>query len=123
MPVDPDASLVPAMKAGAFGLAHGKVLLLFPEGERSIDGTRQALQEGRADPGPASARADRAGGAARHLRDLAADPGHRLALVWPWSGHRVRIAFGPPLAVAEGESYADAATRLRDTVDAMWQRL
>ena len=43
--------------------------------------------------------------------------------LWPWSRNRVRIAFGPPLTVAEGESYAAAATRLRDTVDAMWQRL
>jgi len=27
-------------------------------------------------------------------------------LVAPWSGHRVRIAIGPPLTVADGESYA-----------------
>ena len=40
-------------------------------------------------------------------------------LVAPWSGHRVRIAIGPPLTVADGESYATAATRLRDAVDAM----
>ena len=39
VPVDPDSNLVPAMRAGAFGLAHGKVLVLFPEGERAIDGT------------------------------------------------------------------------------------
>jgi hypothetical protein len=35
----------------------------------------------------------------------------------------VRIGFGPPVAVPAGEPYADAATRLRATVDAMWQRL
>ena len=46
VPVDADASLVPAMKASAFGLAHGKVLLLFPEGERSIDGTVKRFKKG-----------------------------------------------------------------------------
>ena len=46
MPVDPDSNLVPAMQAGAFGLAHGKVLVLFPEGERSIDGTVKKFKKG-----------------------------------------------------------------------------
>ena len=46
LPVDPDANLVPAMKAGAFGLAHGKILMLFPEGERSIDGTVKRFKKG-----------------------------------------------------------------------------
>src|SRR6185436_404836 len=46
VPVDPDANLVPAMKAGAFGLAHGKILLLFPEGERSIDGAVKLFRKG-----------------------------------------------------------------------------
>ncbi|MDH4067023.1 MAG: AMP-binding protein, partial [Acidobacteriota bacterium] len=46
VPVDPDSNLVPAMKAGAFGLAHGKVLMLFPEGERSIDGTVKRFKKG-----------------------------------------------------------------------------
>jgi 1-acyl-sn-glycerol-3-phosphate acyltransferase len=36
VPVDPDSNLVPAMQAGAFGLRHGKILMLFPEGERSM---------------------------------------------------------------------------------------
>ena len=46
IPVDPDANLVPAMKAGAFGLTHRKVLILFPEGERSIDGTVKRFKKG-----------------------------------------------------------------------------
>ena len=45
--VDPDANLIPAMRAGAFGLRHGRVLILYPEGERSIDGTPRIFQEGR----------------------------------------------------------------------------
>ena len=46
--VDPDANLVPAMRAGAFGLRHGRVLMLYPEGERSIDGTPRIFKKGAA---------------------------------------------------------------------------
>jgi long-chain acyl-CoA synthetase len=46
--VDPDAHLIPAMRAGAFGLRHGRVLMLYPEGERSIDGTPRAFKKGAA---------------------------------------------------------------------------
>ncbi len=48
MVVDPDAHLVPAMRAGAFGLRQGMVLILYPEGERSIDGTPKAFKKGAA---------------------------------------------------------------------------
>jgi long-chain acyl-CoA synthetase len=48
VPVDPDANLVPAMKAGSFGLRNGKVLILFPEGERSIDGAPKKFKKGAA---------------------------------------------------------------------------
>jgi long-chain acyl-CoA synthetase len=48
VPVDPDANLFPAMKAGAFGLRHDKVLILFPEGERSIDGEPKKFKKGAA---------------------------------------------------------------------------
>lgn len=123
VPVDPDSALVSAMKAGAFGLSHGRVLLLFPEGERSIDGTVKRFKKG--------------------APILAAHVGVPIVPValkgiwemWPrtkpvnwqyvgfWRPHRARIGFGPPLAVPPGEPYVDAATRLRATVDAMWQRL
>jgi len=46
--VDPDANLIPAMRAGAFGLRHGRVLILFPEGERSVDGTPKVFKKGAA---------------------------------------------------------------------------
>jgi long-chain acyl-CoA synthetase len=48
MVLDPDANLVPAMRAGAFGLKHGQVLILYPEGERSIDGTPRIFKKGAA---------------------------------------------------------------------------
>jgi long-chain acyl-CoA synthetase len=46
--LDPDANLVPAMRAGAFGLRHGMALFLYPEGERSIDGTPKVFKKGAA---------------------------------------------------------------------------
>jgi long-chain acyl-CoA synthetase len=46
IPVDPDTNLIRAMQAGAFGLRHGKVLILFPEGERSIDGEIKKFKKG-----------------------------------------------------------------------------
>jgi long-chain acyl-CoA synthetase len=46
--VDPDANLIPAMRAGAFGLRHGGVLVLYPEGERSIDGEVKTFKKGAA---------------------------------------------------------------------------
>jgi long-chain acyl-CoA synthetase len=46
--VDPDANLIPAMRAAAFGLRHGRVLILYPEGERSIDGSPKVFRKGAA---------------------------------------------------------------------------
>ena len=46
--VDPDANLIPAMRAGAFGLRQGRALILYPEGERSIDGTPKTFKKGAA---------------------------------------------------------------------------
>jgi long-chain acyl-CoA synthetase len=46
--LDPDANLVPAMRAGAFGLRNGLALILYPEGERSIDGAPKTFKKGAA---------------------------------------------------------------------------
>ncbi|MGD1079929.1 MAG: AMP-binding protein [Candidatus Sulfotelmatobacter sp.] len=48
MVLDPDANLIPAMRAGAFGLRHGMALVLYPEGERSIDGSPRIFKKGAA---------------------------------------------------------------------------
>lgn len=48
MLVDPDVNLIPAMRAGTFGLRHGRVLTLYPEGERSIDGSPKKFKKGAA---------------------------------------------------------------------------
>jgi long-chain acyl-CoA synthetase len=46
--VDPDANLIPAMRAGAFGLRQERPLILYPEGERSIDGIPRIFKKGAA---------------------------------------------------------------------------
>jgi len=46
--VDPDANLVPAMRAGAFGLTHDRILILYPEGERTNDGNLRIFRKGAA---------------------------------------------------------------------------
>jgi long-chain acyl-CoA synthetase len=120
VPVDPDANLVPAMKAGAFGLAHGKILMLFPEGERSIDGTVKRFKKG-------------APILSKHL-DVPIVPvsingafeiwPRNRAFNWrallPWSGHRVHVSFGEPFRAAAFGDYAAAAAELRRRVVTMW---
>jgi len=46
--LDPDANLVPAMRAGAFGLKQGRVLILYPEGERTNTGNLGVFRKGAA---------------------------------------------------------------------------
>ena len=46
--LDPDANLVPAMRAGAFGLRQGHVLILYPEGERTNTGKLTVFRKGAA---------------------------------------------------------------------------
>ncbi|HLX86604.1 MAG TPA: AMP-binding protein [Terriglobales bacterium] len=46
--LDPDANLVPAMRAGAFGLSHGRILILYPEGERTNTGDLTVFRKGAA---------------------------------------------------------------------------
>jgi long-chain acyl-CoA synthetase len=46
--LDPDANLVPAMRAGAFGLRQGRVLILYPEGERTNTGNLGVFRKGAA---------------------------------------------------------------------------
>lgn len=121
VPVDPDSNLVPAMQAAAFGLSHGKILLLFPEGERSIDGAVKKFKKG-------------APILAQHLGvpvvPVALKGIHELwprnrninwRLLLPWSGHRVTIAIGEPVTIAAGDNYEQSATRLRERVSAMWE--
>jgi long-chain acyl-CoA synthetase len=123
VPVDPDSNLVPAMRAGAFGLAHGKVLILFPEGERSIDGMVKRFKKG------ASILSRHAG---VPVVPVAIKGAYNVwprggAFNWrgtlPWSRSQVTIQFGDPIQFSAGEPYPDAAARLRSAVEDIWRRL
>jgi long-chain acyl-CoA synthetase len=48
VPIDPDTQLMKAMKAGAVGLKHGKILNIYPEGERAFDGELHTFKKGAA---------------------------------------------------------------------------
>ena len=131
VPVDPDAHLVNAMQAGAFGLRHGKVLVLFPEGERSPDGTVRTFKKGAAI-------------LATHLRVPIVPAaihgvyeiwprgsGMRWASLLPFSGTRARVAYGPPVSseaageppLSVGDGYTRLTAVLREAVIALWSQL
>jgi long-chain acyl-CoA synthetase len=46
--LDPDANLIPAMRAGAYWLRQGRILVLYPEGERSDTGKPRVFRKGAA---------------------------------------------------------------------------
>lgn len=48
VPIDPDTQLMRAMKAGAVGLKRGKILNIYPEGERAFDGNLHDFKKGAA---------------------------------------------------------------------------
>jgi long-chain acyl-CoA synthetase len=119
--VDPDANLIPAMRAGAFGLRHGLVLVLYPEGERSIDGTPKIFKKGAAI-------------LSIHLQV----PIVPVAIegfydAWPRNQRFQRfaplqIAIGdpimpPPEAAASEEAYEKLTALLKARVVAMWEPL
>jgi long-chain acyl-CoA synthetase len=128
VPVDPDANLVRAMRAGAHGLRNGKVLILFPEGERSIDATIKTFKKG------AAILSLKVGApivpvALDGMFDIwprARQP--RFSKLLPLSGARARIRFGPPLEPVEEvtraeDAYVAVTARLRDTIGAMLREL
>ena len=133
VPVDPDANLVRAMQAGGYGLRLGKILILFPEGERTIDGQIKKFKKG-------------APILSTHLKA----PIVPIALegvfdVWPrgrgfrWrsllpGASRTWMRCGPPLpppnplpagaSFSQAEAhYTAAAERLRATVLELWHSL
>lgn len=48
VPIDPDEQLLRAMRAGANGLRAGKILNIYPEGQRSFDGQLHGFKKGAA---------------------------------------------------------------------------
>jgi 1-acyl-sn-glycerol-3-phosphate acyltransferase len=119
--VDPDANLVPAMKAGAYGLRQGMALILYPEGERSIDGTPKTFKKGAAI-------------LSIHLQvpivPIAIDGFYEA---WPRNKRfqkfaHLKIKIGQPLhppaeSQASEEAYAKLTAELKERVLGMWDSL
>lgn len=122
VPVDPDANLVTAMRAGADGLRLKKILMLFPEGERSIDGELKKFRKG-------------APILSAHLGvpivPVALDGLFELwprgrsfnwGLLLPWRGGRIRVLFGPPVHATRG-AYLQGADSLKTAVATLFARI
>lgn len=115
VPVDPDAHLLRAMKAGASGLRDGLILCIFPEGGRSYDGELQSFKKGSAI-------------LSREL-EIPIIPAGIMGThkVWPRDSarirpHKVTVRFGAPVfpsrVPAEDPYKADTGV-LRDAVSAL----
>jgi 1-acyl-sn-glycerol-3-phosphate acyltransferase len=113
IPVDPDAHLLRAMKAGAMGLRAGCILCIFPEGGRSFDGRLQAFKKG-------------ASILSRELSVPIVPVGIEGAHeVWPRDSlrirpHKVTVRFGEPLFPSPdggADPYREDTDRLREAVE------
>ncbi len=120
IPVDPNSNLVPAMRAGAYGLRAGKILVMYPEGERSIDGPPKTFKKGAAI-------------LSQHLNvPIVPVAEYGFHHVWPrgkgFQGfHHLRIRVGKPIypdLTEEPEHAYDRLTEeLRSRVVEMWDDL
>ena len=128
VPVDPDANLLRAMQAGAFGLRRDLILTLFPEGERSPDGAPRRFKKGAAITA-LQTRVPIVPVALHGLFDVwPRGDGIRWSALLPWSRTRCTVRFGPP--IPPDASPADARDRyehhtalLRSAVVEMWNDL
>jgi long-chain acyl-CoA synthetase len=108
IPIDPNRNLERAMQAAAEGLRRGMVLVIFPEGGRSLDGSVREFRRGAAI-------------LARHLDVPLVPAGISGAHeVWPRGGkfrrHPVSVAFGEPIAPDDYDDEAELTEALRERV-------
>jgi len=119
--LDPDANLVPAMRAGAYGLRQQRILILYPEGERSNTGNPTIFRKG---------------AAILSIHEQA--PIVPVAIegfyeAWPRHKkfpklHDLQLVFGkpiqpPPLSAASEAEYEELTAKLKSTVVEMWEEL
>jgi long-chain acyl-CoA synthetase len=119
--LDPDANLVPAMRAGFFGLSQRRILVLYPEGERTNDGNPTVFRKG-----------------AAILAIHAQAPIVPVAIEGfydAWPRHKkfpkfadLQLVFGtplqpPPLSEASEATYERLTSELKSRVVAMWEEL
>ncbi len=120
IPVDPDSNLVPAMRAGAYGLRAGKILVMYPEGERSMEGRPKKFKKGAAI-------------LSQHLNvPIVPVAEYGFHLCWPrgkgFQGfHPMRIRVGKPIYPDLNEqpeqAYERLTEELRSRVVEMWDDL
>jgi long-chain acyl-CoA synthetase len=115
IPVDPDAHLLRAMKAGAAGLRSGLILGIFPEGGRSFDGELQQFKKGAAI-------------LSRELSVPIIPAGIQGTYeAWPRDSmrirpHKVKIGFGEPIFPSQNDAadpYQADTDQLRKSVAAL----
>ncbi|HEY2932841.1 MAG TPA: AMP-binding protein [Acidobacteriota bacterium] len=113
VPLDADTHLVRALRAGATGLRQGKILCIFPEGERSADGLVKSFKHGTSIlaremkvPIVPAAIAGTFEVMSRHQS--------RIRL------HPVSIVFGPPMDTEPFQSYAELTRALQARVEELF---
>jgi long-chain acyl-CoA synthetase len=124
VPVDPDTQLMKAMRAGAAGLRHGKILNIYPEGERAFDGRLHEFKKGAA---ILATELD------LPILPVALDGLHK---VWPRRSWRIRpakvkIRFGQPFyakdavdsAMSDEAKYAAVTKHLKTRIEAMIEEM
>jgi len=119
--LDPDANLIPAMRAGFFGLSNGRILVLYPEGERTNNGNPTVFRKGAAILS-IHAQAPIVPVAIEGFYE--AWPRHKK---WPKVAN-LQLVFGkpiqpPPMNEASEAAYERLTSELKSTVVAMWQEL
>lgn len=107
VPVDPNANLTRAMRIAAVGLRKNRILLVFPEGERSFDGNLTEFKKG-------------ASILSMELNVPIVPVGIRGTFeAWPRGGelqaHPVEIVIGDPI-YPDGSESGDRYTVLNDTL-------
>lgn len=118
VPIDPDTQLLKAMKAGAIGLRNGKILNIYPEGERAFDGELHPFKKGAV---ILSTELE------TPIIPVALDGVYKVWArdSWMIRPAKVKIHFGKPLYFEEfknlpdEEKYAQATQHLKDTIRKM----
>jgi long-chain acyl-CoA synthetase len=122
VPVDANNNLMRALQAGAAGLRLGKILVLFPEGERSIDGELKPFRKGAAVLA-SQLNVPIVPVALTGLFELwPRSRGFQWGALLPGRGKPVRVAFGAPIRVTPGDETATAA-ELRRSLEALFQQI
>ncbi len=115
VPLDPDTYLIRALRAGAMGLRQGRILCIFPEGARSVDGEIKPFRHG------ASILAREA--------NLPVVPAAIAGTFEVWPRHRrriqfhpVRIVFGKPMQPHSYPGYMEFTRALQGAVEELFVR-